>query len=796
MATDDRFFSKDPWGHSENAFGEAEPLDVHLNAVAAQCERFAEFFGCGDEGRACGLLHDLGKLGEPAQRRIQQGKGRGIDHWSFGAHRAITRYGNESIAAAVAILAHHQGLERLDSDKEHWEKLGRLTPWRQWLEDHHRTLSEVSSDRADAWLASHGLVPPESLRSICPRKRMLAGEQAAVMADVRMLFSALVDADFLETEAHFNAPAPGTRYERPHAPPLRPKQALWHVLRHIEQCRQRSQATEPVIAMRDDLLAACRAAASQPQGVFTLSAPTGAGKTLAMLAFALEHAVRHSLRRIVLVLPYLSIIEQTARVYRNIFESQEARDDGLGPQYILEHHSLTLGPSLEQSDEENHQLAIARLLTENWDAPIVITTSVQFFESLFSNRPSACRKLHRLAQSVVLFDEVQTFPKELAIPTLATVGRLAERHGCTTVFATATQPAFTHFDCHVKQVGGPGWQPHEIAPAALNLFERARRTTVHWPQPNEQTTWPELGERLARHDRTLCIVNLKRHASCLVELMKDKVDPLSLFHLSTNLCPAHREKVLAKVRQRLEDTAGGPCRLIATQCVEAGVDLDFPAVYRAMGPLEAIAQAAGRCNRNGRQARGDVYVFRPDPSSDGHGQASLYPPGGYQQAAARTEGLLNLGAIDIDAPETFAQYYRGLYALSDFTKTDIVNAVLDLDFAKVAELYHLISQRVVNLVVPYDRQLFQSLRKEAFEDGLSSEWIRRARPLAVAVYGTGERLTGAADPVPLPDRNARCRGRSDADVSDEWFFLRDDDADCYDKTLGLKELPSAWGWIA
>lgn len=786
---------EDCWGHSENNCGEAEPLAVHLAAVAARCAEFAASFGCEREGWTCGLLHDLGKLGPPAQRRIKERRGLGVDHWSFGAHRALTRYGTEGIAAAMVILAHHQGIGRLSKDD--LNDLGRLDPWRKQLLDNGRTLSEVPSCTADDWLASNGVTLPDAIHSICPWDRISRNEQAAVMTDIRMLFSSLVDADFLETEAHFNAPLPGTRYQRPRASNLQAEQSLQLVLRYIEQCRECSKATKHVIHMRDDLLAACRRMAPEPQGVFTLSAPTGSGKTLAMLAFALDHAARHSLRRIVLVVPYLSIIEQTARIYRDIFESEDAKAVGLGPHCVLEHHSLTLGPSEEKDDEENSRLATARLLAENWDAPIIITTSVQFFESLFSNRASACRKLHRLAQSVVLFDEVQTFPKELAIPTLAALGHLARRHGCTTVFATATQPAFAHFDSQAKQIGGSGWQPREIVPGELNLFDRARRTAVHWPKADEQTAWMELGQRLARYDRVLCIVNLKRHATRLVELMKDAVGEQGLFHLSTNLCPAHREKVLAAVRRRLDDASAGPCRLIATQCVEAGVDIDFPVVYRAMGPLESIAQAAGRCNRNGRQARGDVHVFRPDPSGEGESTTLLYPPGGYGQAANQTEGLLNAahGSLDLDNPATFARYYGLLYQLDDFMKADIVEAVLGLDFEQVAKLYRLIDQRVLNLVVPYDRKLFDKLRNQAFEDGLSGRWMRQARPLAVAVYGTAERLAGAADPVPLPDQTRRRRGHNGADMSDEWFLLRDG-ADCYDGLLGLKELASSWGWIA
>ncbi len=555
------------------------------------------------------------------------------------------------------------------------------------------------------------------------------------------------------------------------------------MIHYIDDRRRDVDAPQHVIRMRDDLLAACRNAASQAQGVFTLSAPTGSGKTLAMLAFALEHAVRYQLRRIVLVVPYLSIIEQTARIYRELFEGR------FGRHYLLEHHSLAQ-TSAQEGNEDDRAAVVARQLTENWDAPIVITTSVQFFESLFSNRSSACRKLHRLAGSVVLFDEVQTFPVELAVPTLATLAHLAERHRCTTVFATATQPAFTHFDAQVKEIGGPGWHPREIVSKELNLFQRAKRTVVHWPKPGEQTAWDELARELASHQQVLCIVNLKKHAKNLVERLREAGYGQGLFHLSTNLCPAHRTKVLDDVRNRLDEASGGPCRLVATQCVEAGVDIDFPVVYRALGPLEAIAQAAGRCNRNGRLASGDVKVFLPEKAEDGASSKSLYPPGGYAQAAGRTEGLLSLGPIDLDDPDTFSDYYRGLYPLNDYSKTEIIEAIKAFNFKEAAEAYRLINQRTINLVVPYDRALFDSLREEAMSQGLTREWIRCARPLAVSVYGGADRLAGSAAPAPLTAGAVRADG---ADVSDEWFLLLDESGECYDcDLLGLKELQSTW----
>lgn len=710
---------------------------------------------------------------------------------------------NNGVAAAFCALGHHQGLGWLNKDD--LNRLLRIDSLRKHSEQQRSKFSEVPYDEADRWLTESNLALPESISSIQPINCVFA-EQAAAMVDIRMLFSALVDADFLETEAHFRAPAAGQRYSRPESPPLQPEKALRFLYEYIEKCRRDANAPAQVAAMRDDLLTACRGAARSDPDAFTLSAPTGSGKTLAMLAFALEHAVRNGLRRIVLVVPYLSIIEQTARIYREVFPEEE-----FGPRYILEHHSLSRSgndsedqPNDKQSNhrvgnsgDDDEKVESARLLAENWDAPIMITTSVQYFESLFANRPAACRKLHRLAGSVVLCDEVQTFPVNLAIPTLAALAHLARRHRCTTVFATATQPAFSHFHEEVQKIGGPGWQPHEIVPKELKLFERAKRTSVHWPGRSEKTAWDDLVRKLVGHERVLCIVNMKRHAWELLDRLQDLSGREGLFHLSTNMCPTHREVALREVRERLADDSAGACRLIATQCVEAGVDIDFPTVYRAMGPLEAIAQAAGRCNRHGRLARGEVHVFVPDVGSDGQSKGSLYPSGEYRQAAAWTQCMLDGRQLDsdsLDSPATFAEYYHGLYDLRDFSDSKINEAVRDLDFAETARQYRLIKQQTVNLVVPYDEELFASLCDYAHENGLSGEWIRRARPLAVSVYGTPEQLNNFAAPVRLPDWAQR---RLQQDYSDEWFLLAPTADDSYDRELlGLKELPASCTWIA
>lgn len=724
----------------------------HLKAVSERAAEYAAAFGAADEARLAGLLHDLGKYGELFQKRLR-GEAEHVDHWSAGAWCALDVFKQRGLAAALAVQGHHIGLQQADKDA-----LRRLNPatWDPRMHEGRR-LSAPGVGAADELHLPAAVALPESLYDHA------IAHHAATMLDVRMLFSALVDADFIQTEAHFDAKN-GARQYRNRSPALEPSRALDVLLTHIKDVAHESQAATGVNSLRADLLYACLEKASGPQGRFTLTAPTGSGKTLSMLAFALKHAAQHHLRRVVMVIPYLNIIDQTARVYREILKPV------FGEGYVLEHHSLA-GTHGDDDGAEGVGES-QRLQAENWDAPVVVTTSVQFLESLFSNRPSACRKLHRLARSVILFDEVQTLPTGLAIPTLATLSRMVERYQATVVFATATQPAFSHLHDKVKEYCACGWQPEEIVPPTLTLFDRARRTKVVWPEPERKTSWGELAGSLASDDcrRSLCIVNLKRHALELFQKLRDrKVDEDSLFHLSTNMCPAHRKVVLDEVRQRLKD--GLSCRLVSTQCVEAGVDVDFPVVYRAWGPFDSIAQAAGRCNRNGLLGTGEVRVFVPDDER--------YPPGAYEQAAAVTRAFAGAGTLDIDDPAMFLEYFRQLYGVSrpEDRNPELTDAILRKDFADVARLYRVIEHDAVNVLVPYQPVEFKKLAEGVTGYvGLTRDWILRARPYAVSLYRPKRN-------APILDRIAPFpAGRGEQ--SDDWFEYVGDAKD-YDPKTGL-----------
>lgn len=653
-------------------------LATHLRNVSNLARQFGQPLGLEREARLAGLLHDLGKYAARFQARLDDNSIHSINHWAAGAaHAAELRLHN----SAFAVDGHHTGMPardgeglkqtiarmRLDAEREHFCKC--VEPVSELL----RRLAEDGLCLPDVPARTPGDPFSEALRT-------------------RLLFSCLVDSDFRDTESHFDPEAENLR-EVPQLQPVRALEILRHHLASLS-------GDGDVNQRRRKLLDDCLAAAIQPPGLFTLTAPTGSGKTLSSLAFALQHIAHHNaalpdddarrFRRVIVVIPFTSIIEQTAGVYHKLFKRE------FGPYYVLEHHSAVAPrerPEDKDRDAETERLRRVRLAAENWASPLVVTTSVRFFESLFSNRPSACRKLHNIGRSVVLFDEVQTLPSDLVPSLLSAVKLMTRDYGVTAVFMTATQPAFAAAEAALPY----GWNPTPIASDESALAEALRRTRIELPALDQKISWEKIAGRMAAEPQALCVVNTTADARNLFKLLRDRALD-GLCHLSSRLCPQHRREKLEAIRQRLRD--GLPCRLVSTQLIEAGVDVDFPIAFRALGPLDSIIQTAGRCNREGKSAEPrPVIVFRPEELKT--------PPGAYRIATAKTVEFLNRhpdAADCLHLPEFYAAYFRELYGLlgPQSVKDDKVFAACEaLDFPKAAEECSLIGDETHAVLVKW-----------------------------------------------------------------------------------------------
>ena len=481
------------------------------------------------------------------------------------------------------------------------------------------------------------------------------------MNDIRFIFSALTDADFIQTEAHFEGQTP-EQLGRDQGPPLNAARILEAVDAEIARART-GRSSEPVRLLRHETLADCTAASSRPPGLFLSHRTYWIRKTLAALRFAFAHAAKHNLRRIVYVSPYLTIFDQTVELLSHIL-LQAGMSPSERQRYLLEHASLTRldaeipeqSTRLEDSDHEG-RLRLQARLSENWDAPFIATTNVQLLESLFSNRSSKCRKLHRLAGSVIVLDEVQTLPMELACATLATLSRLAEEpFGCTLLFMTATQPAFTELDPALKEHWKEGWRPTEITTDVPRKFALAKRFRVSWPRTSDgEMPWFSLANDIANLPsprQALVIVNVKRHAA---ELLASLPEEIEARHLSTSMCPRHRKDVLADINR--DFTGGRDCILVEPSALSWRRS-GLPSSFSRHGAVGFNSQAAGRCNRHGNRESGDFPVFEPPDDA-------LPPDRGYKVGTASTRAILaaNCG-IDLDDPLIFHNYYSRLCTTS------------------------------------------------------------------------------------------------------------------------------------
>ncbi len=544
------------YAHSvpDRSESEWELLEEHAQAVALRASTFAAGFEGQEIACLLGMIHDLGKIKPRFQAKLR-GEANNEPHSGEGARLLQSHYGGLGLLLGACVAGHHSGLPD--------------------IADLHPRLAATQDIQLPEWLT----LPAE----IAPFGPLLgAPSPFSVQFAVRMLFSCLIDADELETAAFYDGLTGNSVTRAPHTVTEAHKAAF------DEHMAGFDGAEGPVNTLRTEILATARKRATLTPGLFSMTVPTGGGKTLASLGFSLDHALVHGMERIIHVIPFTSIVEQTADVFSRILE----------PEAVVEHHSSFDWENVTE-DEAQQRL---RRVTRNWDAPIIVTTAVQFFESLFAARKRRCAKLHNLARSVIVIDEAQTMPRHLLRPCLAAIRELTAYYGASVVLSTATQPVVTReagLDAPEALSG-----VRELAPDPPALYRALKRVRV--------TDVGEMGDdaltkRIEAASQVLTIVGNRRHARVLFARVADL--PGSA-HLSTMMTPMHRRNVLAQVRENLRD--GAPTRLISTSLVEAGVDIDFPLVMRAATGLDSVAQAAGRCNREGKLTTlGEVLVFTP-----------------------------------------------------------------------------------------------------------------------------------------------------------------------------------------
>ena len=678
--------------HTPNPKGEWHSLQKHLQGVCQRAGRFAEAFGAPNLSKALAYLHDLGKARAAFQdylNAVASGKRvAGEPHAIWGAVVAYLalrkREGWEALA--LPVMGHHAGLPERGEASSKLEEA--LREQKGALEE---VLTALKSMGQMATLQDHLQKALEELQA------KVQGDPYRLEFLIRMAFSTLVDADYLDTEAHFS---PETARLRQRTYRL---EELWNAFQRDQEALLQGASPSPVNEVRREVYQACLQAAELPPGLFRLTVPTGGGKTRSGLAFALKHALTQGLQRIVVAIPYTSIIDQTAEVYRGI----------VGEEAVLEHHSAYEPPL---GEEQGEAVLRQRLATENWDAPLVVTTTVQLFESLFANRPSKMRKIHRLARSVILLDEVQTLPPGLLEPTLEALRLLATPvekggYGATVVLSTATQPAFQAIPTF-KEL-----PIREIVPNYPEHFARLQR--VAYERIEDPLSWEELAEKVRKRCQIMVVLNTRRDALALLSALRGDPDT---FHLSTLLCPAHRREILQEVRERLRE--GKPVRLVSTQVVEAGVDLDFPEVWRAVGPLDRVVQAAGRCNREGRLAQGRVVLFWPREGTS--------PRGPYRVGIEKARLLLTQNPPErLHDPQLYEAYFRELFTTVETDAKEIQNYRKGLDYPEVAQRYRLIPEDTVPVVVPYGEW---RERLEDFQSAPSMERWRRLQPYVVGLF--------------------------------------------------------------
>lgn len=686
--------SKRLYAHSVNGapVKEWQTLEEHLENVAHLAKGFAKKFSAEQWGYCAGLLHDLGKASESFQAYllnnakesdVEPQQTRGTDHSSAGAQIAVARYGLAGHILAYCISGHHAGL--LDAV----DKLG----YGASLEG--RLKKSLDPCR---YLHIEPLLPKELGTPLILERAFerCSSSEAAFSASmfVRMLFSCLVDADFLDTERFLDARQAS---QRPSWPDSILKEIAQACDLFVEQ--DLSPSRSRIGKERQRIRTACLQKAELPPGFFSLTVPTGGGKTLSSLAFGLRHALSNGLQRVVYVLPYTSIIEQNAEVFRRV--TRPLVDRGIVDP-VVEHHS---------NISEERDTIPSRLASENWAAPIVVTTTVQFYEALFSNRPSQCRRLHNISRSVVILDEVQKLPVDYLKPCLMALRGLTTDYGTSVLLCTATQPSFHKREDFEIGIEIP--PDKELAPDPPRLYTLLRRAKVeHLGKVSDV----ELVGLAAKNNQSLIIANTRRHARILFEELKDSCRYEQVFHLSAAMCPEHRSSILGEVFERLKQDE--PCLVVSTQLIEAGIDIDFPVVFRSMAGLDSIAQAAGRCNRNGREPLGTTYVFRSEHEGSERFLRETAQVASELMGAEDKEALFE----DILSLEAVEHYFR-LYYWTQRDRWDSRRILDELhlqnkedlpflfNFRSISERFRLIDESQKPVVIPWQEQGIQLCRR-------------------------------------------------------------------------------------
>jgi len=729
----------------EDGTWKTQNLRDHLEGTARKAASFAAKFGNPDWAKTIAYWHDLGKFNPGWQRHlktssgfdkeahIEGSPGKG-NHSSAGAVLAFAKFKKVQFARALAysVAGHHAGLPDWDPG----DALGDPLPMRVYKNPLNQELDLEILEVIKSLPEAEPFIYCEKPQTVPFGVSSLTTEDKEFLhLWIRMLFSCLVDADFLDTEEFMDPLKAKYRSGTSSSSGKSTKEIVLPALKRRFDTFMLRKITEApktsINEQRRKILETCRKKASLEPGFFSLTVPTGGGKTLSSMAFALEHALQYGKDRVIMAIPYTSIIEQTAKVLKYgtdddvEIEAVKQRGDWLfGESAVLEHHS-NMDP--EREDPKN------RLATENWDAPIIVTTNVQLFESLYASRPSRCRKLHNIANSVIILDEAQMVPPEFLKPILSVLRGLVSRFGVTVLLCTATQPALEGTIGSGKSVFTGIPEATEIINDPRSLAKAFKRVDLNLPKPDSlgRVSWDFLAAELVAYDQVLCIVNTRRDCRELHALM-----PEGTVHLSGFMCAEERSEIISEVKEKLR--RGKPVRVVSTQLVEAGVDIDFPVVYRALGGLDSIAQAAGRCNREGTLnalgKKGRVVVFLPP---------SPAPPGLLRKGEEASMEMLRKQMFSDIEPELFKEYFRIFYSkVIDFDQPSFEDRLVKeakefkFQFRTLAHHFNLIdNSRQESIIVEYDgtRQGSANLIKELRYKGPSRDLLRKLQRFTVSV---------------------------------------------------------------